>query len=220
MDSTSRYLAPDPVDSGPLPYQGMSPTAVLGATLGSGRPTSFAPQQMPISYGSTTAPAPARQPMANGVAPQVSGQGSSQLHNAATGFGATGGVEGEAPCGVATGQVAYTTTGPDDDGAVRLRVRDGAEQASTQHPPPHSASMSSQQLPLPPTMRQPQQQQQHLSAETTSMPSDVGQRIEGPQPNPPVDMSPGTRLTVEAQRAMAQLASQRTALVQALSSGR
>ena len=210
MDSTPMYFAPDTADSGPLYLQGMSPNALEGASLVSGRPMSFGPQQMPIGSGSTAAHVPARQPMTNGVAPQATGQGSSQLHGTATSSGlmsgAVGGVEGESFNGA--------VTGPADDGVARLRVGGRVEQASAHQPTPPTTSMPLQQPPHPPSIQQ--QQQQRLPAMTTPTPADESRRMAGPQPQTPVDMSPGARLTVEAQRAMAQLASQRTALVQAL----
>ena len=221
MDATHTYFAAHAADPGPLQHQVMSPTAIDGASVVGGRPVSFGPRQMPISYGATAAPIPARQGLANGVVPRQSEQASSQLLGVGTASASTtevvGIADGARHGSVATGLAAYTIAGSDDDVTARLGVGGRVEQAATYQPTPQTSSTAPQQLPHPPATQQ-QQQQQRLTAEATTAPAEVHGRAESTQAQASVDMSPGTRLSIEAQRAMAQLSSQRTALVQALQS--
>ena len=206
MASPPAYFVPQTPHPGPVQDQGMSPTLTEGLVAARSQPVSFGPRQMPVGYSSVSTRGSEGQGLANGVTSYSGGPVTSSGHDI-SGVGSR-----DDPNSEAAGRPARARTGSDDGTAMGLGVEGRVEHrhsitspATTPHSTPH-------QLPHPPHTTLQQQEQSRTSALTSG--TDEGARVLRGESY--ADMSPGTRLSVEAHRAMAQLSSQRTALVQAL----
>ena len=212
--SAPLYSLPDSI---PEPYpvlQGMSPNAatVIRDSSATERRLGGA-LQLPVGYGAT---ASAYESLENGVSAALGGQGATQRDGQRPGAVDFSGSRPRETSSLVQPERGTRPTGLDGVTThVGVQGRVGVEQAlrtSTtpeQPPPVHLAPADRQQS------RTLAQQQQAAAQVTTSFAEgdprdDVSETLQGQA------AAAGTRLSVEAQRAMAQLASQRAALVQAL----
>ena len=201
----------------PEPYpvlQGMSPN-VAAATRGlsSREHRSGGALQMPASYGST---ATAYDRLANGVSATLGGQGPTQRDEQRPGAAdVSGGGSLDTPmlAQLESGSRVTGLDGATSREGVQGRVGVGQPTYTTTfhelHPPLHPAPADQQQPHTP-------AQRQQAAAQVSTPLAEGGPRDDVPGPLQGHAATAGTRLSVEAQRAMTQLASQRAALVQAL----
>ena len=207
--SAPLYSIPDSI---PEPYPvllGMSPNAAAAIRDSSATERRLGGAlQLPGGYGAT---ASAYEPLANGVSAALGGQGTTQRDGQRPGAAdasASGPLEQPDRGTRATGLDGVTT----HEG---VQGRAGVEQAlhtstTPEQPPPVHLAPADRQQP-----HTPAQQQQAAAQVTTSFAEgDACDDVSGPLQGHAA--TAGTRLSAEAQRAMAQLASQRAALVQAL----
>ena len=168
---------------------------------------------MPVGYGSTISE---REPLVNGVPTVFGAQGATQRDRERSG---AADVSGSGPSVTATlvpFERGARETGPErvaGYGAVQGRV--GVEHLAQtsrppeQHPPVHPAPADQQQPHTP-------AQRQHVPMQASTPLADGSLHGDDSGPLQGHTATAGTRLSVEAQRAMTQLASQRAALVHAL----
>ena len=199
-------------DPGPYPVpQGMSPN-VFPATSGhvAGEQRLGGSLQMPAGYGSTTS---TRGPLTNGIPSVPTAQGAAQRDERRSGAaGVSGGVPLETATPVQLGRGARETglegaTSHDDvQGRVGVSYTSTtSEQAPLVHPAP-----AEHQQPHTPAPRQQAAGQASTPLAGGDLRDDISEPLQGHA------STTGARLSMEAQRAMTQLASQRAALVQAL----
>ena len=199
-------------DSGPYPHpQGMSPsvsTAILGHVAGEqGLGGSL---QMPAGYGSTSL---TRGPLANGVLSAPTAQGATltdELRPGAADVSGGGSLETTEPIRLGRGTRETGPEGATSHEGVQGRVGAPYTSTTSQQAPLVHPAPADHQHPHTPAPRQPAAAQVSTPLAGGELRDDPSGSMQGPP------TTTGTRLSMEAQRAMTQLASQRAALVQAL----